>query len=79
MSPAVARKAAQCIVVPFKCGTRFRVGGRTEVYDVYPDMISGELRCSCRSRAYCSHLLAVEHHRKTAVKQQQLRRTGESA
>ena len=64
MNPAIARKAARCIVVPFPCYTRFRVGGQTDVYDVYPDMISGELRCSCRSRTYCSHLFAVANFKK---------------
>lgn len=60
MNPRVVRKATNCIVVPFKDGKRFRVGGQTDVYDVYPGF-SGELRCSCPSRHTCSHLIAVNH------------------
>lgn len=61
MNPALAKKAAHCIVVPFPSGKAFRVGGATQVYDVYEDMISGNLRCSCPARSRCSHLMAVTH------------------
>jgi hypothetical protein len=62
MTPATARKAIACIVVPFPDGQRFRVGGATEVYDVFPDILSGELTCSCRARSRCSHLIATQHY-----------------
>jgi hypothetical protein len=60
MNPSLAKKAAACVVVPN--GKAFRVGGSTAVYDIYPDMISGELRCSCQALKRCSHLLAVAHY-----------------
>lgn len=44
MTPQTARKAARCVVFPID-GIRFRVAGETGAYDVYPDLISGELLC----------------------------------
>ena len=71
VNPAIARKAVDCIVVPFPDGRRWRVGGKTAVYDVYLDMISGKLVCECRSRTMCSHIVATEHHRTTAKQQKE--------
>jgi len=48
-------------VYPNPRGT-FQVPGRNAIYDVYPDMISGELICSCPARGRCAHLLAVHNH-----------------
>ncbi len=40
----------------------FKVPGRSAIYDVYPDLISGELICSCQARGRCAHLIAVNHY-----------------
>jgi hypothetical protein len=62
MSPKLALKASQLPVVPFSDGASFRVGGDSGVYDVYPDMISGRMRCSCPAGKGCSHILAAQFH-----------------
>jgi hypothetical protein len=62
VNPKLALKASRLPVVPHKDGRTFSVGGNTDVYTIYPDMLSGELRCTCRATKACSHIMAARFH-----------------